>query len=31
MTKEKGYKFGIDPSFMLFKLCEEAGIKELTF
>ena len=28
MAKEKGYKCGIDPGFMLFKLCKEAGIKE---
>jgi len=31
MAKEKGYKCGIDPSFVLFKLCKEVGIKELTY
>ena len=31
MTKEKGYEYGIDPGLMLFKLCKEAGIKELTY
>ena len=31
MAKEKGYECGIDPGFMLFKLCKEAGIKELTY
>ena len=30
MTKEKGYEEGIDPGLTLFKLCKEAGIKELT-
>src|SRR5665648_130111 len=31
MTKENGYEHGIDPGLMLFKLCKEAGIKELTY
>jgi len=31
MPKEKGYECGIDPGFMLLKLCKEAGIKELTY
>lgn len=31
MTKEKGYAKGIDPGFTLFKLCQQAGIKEVTF
>jgi undecaprenyl diphosphate synthase len=31
MAKEKGYEEGVDPGLALFKLCKEAGIKELTF
>jgi undecaprenyl diphosphate synthase len=31
MAKEKGYECGIDPGFMLFKLCKESGIRELTY
>lgn len=31
MTKEKGYDKGLDPGLEVFKLCEKAGIKELTF
>ncbi len=31
MTKEKGYAPGLTPGLMLFKLCEQAGIKELTY
>ncbi len=31
LTKEKGYTNGIDPGLILFKLCKEAGIKELTY
>ena len=31
MTKEKGYEYGIDPGLILFKLCKESGIKELTY
>jgi len=29
-TKEKGYENGLDPGLQLFRLCKEAGIKELT-
>lgn len=31
MTKEKGYKFGLNPGLLLFKLCQKIGVKELTF
>lgn len=31
MTKDKGYDEGLDPGLRVFKLCEELGIKELTF
>lgn len=31
MTKEKGYDKGLDPGLQLFKLCEEVGIKEITY
>ena len=31
LTKEKGYTWGLDPGLELFKLCEEAGIKEITY
>jgi undecaprenyl diphosphate synthase len=31
MKKEEGYKCGIDPGLALFKLCKEAGIKEVTY
>lgn len=31
MTKEKGYNKGLDPGLEVFRLCEEYGIKELTF
>lgn len=31
MTKEKGYELGIDPGLMLFKLCQQVGIKEVTY
>ena len=31
MPKESGYKAGLAPGLALFRLCEEAGIKELTF
>ncbi|WIV11035.1 polyprenyl diphosphate synthase [Proteiniborus sp. MB09-C3] len=31
MTKEKGYVEGLDPGLALFKLCKEAGVKELTY
>jgi undecaprenyl diphosphate synthase len=31
MTKEKGYASGLDPGLQLFKLCKEAGVKEITY
>ena len=31
LSKEKGYEHGIDPGLDLFKLCQLAGIKELTY
>jgi len=31
MSKEKGYDLGIDPGLKLFKLCQKAGVKELTY
>lgn len=31
MTKEKGYDSGLNPGLEVFKLCEDLGIKELTF
>lgn len=31
MSKEKGYDKGLDPGLVLFKLCEEIGIKEITY
>lgn len=31
MSKEEGYAIGVDPGLILFKLCKEAGIKELTY
>jgi undecaprenyl diphosphate synthase len=31
MSKEKGYRPGLAPGIVLFKLCQEAGIKEITF
>ncbi|WP_050354285.1 undecaprenyl diphosphate synthase family protein [Gottschalkia purinilytica] len=31
MTKEKGYDSGLDPGLTLFKLCKEAGVKEITY
>lgn len=31
MTKEKGYAPGLDPGLQLFRLCRDAGIKELTY
>ncbi|MGE5629239.1 MAG: undecaprenyl diphosphate synthase family protein, partial [Solirubrobacterales bacterium] len=31
LTKEKGYDLGLAPGLVLFKLCEQAGVKELTF
>lgn len=31
MTKEKGYVSGLDPGLVLFRLCKEVGVKELTY
>jgi len=31
MNKENGYAAGIDPGLALFKLCQQAGIKEMTY
>jgi len=31
MTKEKGYEPGVTPGLTLFRLCRQAGIKEVTF
>jgi len=31
ITKEKGYAMGLDPGMVLFSLCKQSGIKELTF
>ncbi len=31
MTKEKGYIEGLDPGLALFRLCNESGVKELTY
>lgn len=31
MTKEKGYDAGLNPGLEVFKLCEELGIKEITY
>jgi len=31
MTKEEGYALGIDPGLILFKLCQDLGIKEMTY
>jgi undecaprenyl diphosphate synthase len=31
MTKEMGYANGLDPGLMLFRLCKEVGIKEVTY
>ncbi|HAE91905.1 MAG TPA: dihydroorotate dehydrogenase [Tissierella sp.] len=31
MSKEKGYDKGLSPGVELFKLCEEIGIKEITY
>lgn len=30
-TKDKGYSLGIDPGLLLFKLCQKAGVKEITY
>lgn len=31
LSKEKGYDRGLEPGLELYKLCKEAGVKELTF
>lgn len=31
MSKEKGYGLGINPGLILFKLCQQAEIKEITY
>lgn len=31
MSKDKGYIMGLDPGLILFKLCQQAGVKELTY
>lgn len=31
MPKEKGYEHGIDPGLALFRLCQQAGIKEVSY
>lgn len=31
LTKEKGYKLGINPGLLLFKVCQKLGIKEITY
>jgi undecaprenyl diphosphate synthase len=31
MTKEKGYAVGVEPGLALFRLCKEAGVKEVTY
>ncbi len=31
MSKEKGYATGLEPGLAVFKLCEQMGVKELTF
>ena len=31
LSKEKGYKEGLDPGLELFKLCEKEAIKEITY
>ncbi len=31
MTKDKGYRAGLDPGLELFKLCEKEGVKEITY
>jgi undecaprenyl diphosphate synthase len=30
-AKEQGYALGIDPGLALFRLCQQAGVKEMTF
>ena len=31
MSKEKGYAAGVEPGLALFRLCKEAGVKEITY
>lgn len=31
MSKEQGYDEGIDPGLQLFRLCKDAGVKEITY
>ncbi|GIM27608.1 dihydroorotate dehydrogenase [Clostridium polyendosporum] len=31
LSKEKGYEIGLDPGLVLFKLCQQVGIKEITY
>lgn len=31
LSKEEGYSKGLDPGLKLFKLCEEVGVKEITY
>lgn len=31
MTKEKGYASGLEPGLAVFKLCEQFGVKEITY
>ncbi|MDF2613019.1 MAG: Di-trans-poly-cis-decaprenylcistransferase [Clostridia bacterium] len=31
MTKDKGYDLGINPGLEAFKLCQEAGVREVTY
>lgn len=31
MSKEEGYEPGLDPGLKLFKLCQQAGVKEITY
>lgn len=31
MSKEKGYSTGIEPGVSLFKICQEIGVKEITY
>ena len=31
MTKDKGYAVGVEPGLALFRLCKEAGVKEITY
>ncbi len=31
LSKDKGYTFGLDPGLLLYKLCKEIGVKEITY